>query len=385
MLTLPSTTKNSDDDSDYLLATHHSVLFNQHYQFWSLQIFGWCGYAFMLFVAIIFPQLQTPDFHLNNQLINLFNETVAGFTLSYVQWLIIQRMVTFRFKWTLALSFLSATVLGGIWNLVKLASYKSIVFQQSWYQHWNLLEFGGWLLFSVATMFVWNAIFFIMLYNKKLQQEHELLLRARTAEKEAQLQMMRYQLNPHFMFNSMNAISTLIYRHDNDKANEMLDKLCSFLRYSLEHHSEKFSCLSREIELSELYLSIEKVRFAERLAVEINMPLELLNAKVPSLVLQPVIENAIKHGIETCPSQGKICISGERINNTLVIKVTNSGGRQTNQQKIGFGIGLSNIRERINTLFDGEGSVTLRTNDDNSTLVALNMPFIVNDLKEKTL
>lgn len=356
------------------LAERPAILFSQSHQFWLLQTFGWCGYALILFVAVIHPQFDTPDFNFSGQLINLFNETFAGFVLSYLQWAVIRRIVRYRLKWTLSLSFLCAALLGVTWNIAKLASYKEVVYQQVWYLHFDMLEFGGWLLFSIATMFVWNAIFFIILYNKKLQQEHELLLRARTAEKEAQLQMMRYQLNPHFMFNIMNAISTLIYRHDNDKANEMLEKLCTFLRYSLEHHSDKFSRLSKELELAELYLSIEKVRFSERLSVKMNIPEQLMDAYVPSLVLQPVIENAVKHGIESTAGQGEISISAWLQGQMLNIVVHDTGA-QFKVEKVGFGIGLSNTRERIDTMFNQSGNVTIKENPNGGTSVTLSMPY----------
>ena len=367
-------TINADTSNDGLLTPSVSILFSQHYQFWLLQTFGWCGYALVLFLAIIQPQINTLGFNFSGQLSNLCLETLAGFLLSYLQWIIVRRIVRYRLKWTLALSFLSSAILGFAWNVIKLISFKVVVYQQVWHEHWDMLEFGGWLLFSVATMFVWNAIFFIMLYNRKLQQEHELLLRARTSEKEAQLQMMRYQLNPHFMFNTMNAISTLIYRNDNERANEMLEKLCTFLRHSLEYQSDKHSRLKREIEMAQLYLSIEKVRFSERLNIKVLVPKEILIAHVPSLVLQPVLDNAVKHGIESRSEAGEIVIRGWRKGDTLMLEVTDSGSHSVDH-KIGFGIGLNNTRERIKTLFNGEGSVKLRKNNDGSTSVTLVMPF----------
>ena len=210
----------------------------QSHQFWILQIAGWLGYALVVFLAIIRPQFVEPNFNLGGQLLNLLVETLSGFFLSYLQWRLIRRIVHLPLKQTLFFSFFSAAVQGLIYNIIKMSSFKVLVHHQHWNEGWSMLEFGGWLLFSLTTMFVWTAIFFIMLYNTKLQKEHEMLLRAQTSAKDAQLQMLRYQLNPHFMFNTLNAISTLIYKHENDKANEMLDKLCEFFRYSLDNNAK---------------------------------------------------------------------------------------------------------------------------------------------------
>ncbi len=136
-------------------------------------------------------------------------------------------------------SFTFAAFLGLIYNIIKLSSFKVIVYNQQWNEAWDMLEFGGWLMFSLTTMFAWTSVFFIMIYNTKLQKEHERLLKAQTLAKDAQLQMLRYQLNPHFMFNSMNAISTLILKNENDKANEMLDKLWAMFHNTVVPHMQR--------------------------------------------------------------------------------------------------------------------------------------------------
>ncbi|NMP30171.1 histidine kinase [Thalassotalea sp. M1531] len=344
----------------------------QSHQFWTLQIFGWLGYVIVVFIAIVRPQFDDPNFYLAGQLINLAIEASSGFLLSYMQWLIIRKTVHWPLKKTLILSFGSAAILGGVFNVIKLASYKTIVYQQIWYQQWNMLEFGGWLLFSVSTMFVWTAIFFIMLYNTKLQKEHEMLLRAQNSAKEAQLQMLRYQLNPHFMFNTMNAISTLIYKKDNEKAGDMLDKLCEFFRYSLDQNSNQESQLHREIELLNVYLAIEKVRFGERLTVNLDIDKQVSHGKVPSLFLQPIVENAIKYGIESRKQPGVISISAKAKNQRLRIEVLDSGKGEVTDS--GFGIGLTNTRERLSSMFNDDISIDIQ-HTESGTRVSLDMPF----------
>ncbi|WP_286263120.1 sensor histidine kinase [Thalassotalea atypica] len=349
-------------------------LISQRKQFWMLQFGGWLAYALVVFLAIVRPQLDTPGFNFSGQIINLFAETLCGFALSYFQWRLISKIVHLSNRNALILSFVSATILGLIYNVFKLSFYKVIVFNQQWNEAWNMLEFGGWFVFSLTTMFVWTSIYFIMLYNHKLQKEHEMLLRAQTTAKEAQLQMLRYQLNPHFMFNTMNAISTLIYKKDNDTAGEMLDKLCSFFRYSLMPNTAQKSNLTKEIELLELYLSIEKVRFGERLSVSIDVGNDTLFAQVPPLFLQPIVENAVKYGVEPRKEPSNINISASKHNNRLKVTVFNDGV-ENKQQDSGFGIGLSNTRDRLMTMYNNDIELMVRQ-VDGGTCVSIEVPFI---------
>lgn len=348
---------------------------NQKYQFWTLQFSGWFSYTVIVFLAIIKPQFNDANFNLIGQIQNLTVEVFSGFMLAYLQWLLIQRIVHFPVKKTLAISFSSAALLGFVYNIIKLASFKVLVYQQSWNESWNMLEFGGWLLFSISTMFIWTSIFFILLYNAKLQREHELLLRAQTATKDAQLQMLRYQLNPHFMFNTMNAISTLIYKNENDKANDMLEKLCDFFRYSLDKNSTSSTTLLKELALLELYLSIEKVRFGEKLHVSIDIPPALLSYQLPSLLLQPLVENAVKHAIEPQKDHGMIAISAQIQAQRLLLNVSDNGPSLKVKSTEGFGIGMTNTKARLDAMFNGDYSINIEDKNTGGTSVSISIPL----------
>lgn len=347
----------------------------QSHQFWTLQIAGWLGYAFVVFIAIIRPQFDETDFNFSGQMINLVVETMSGFFLSYLQWQLIRKIVHLPLNKTLFLSFTSAAIFGLVYNVIKLSSFKVIVYHQQWNEAWNMLEFGGWLMFSLTTMFVWTSIFFIMLYNTKLQKEHEMLLRAQTAAKDAQLQMLRYQLNPHFMFNTLNAISTFILKNENDKANEILDKLCEFFRYSLEQNIKSKTTLQKEIELLDVYLSIEKVRFGDRLNVEMSICNSAMTAQVPSMLLQPLVENAIKYAIEPRKEAGLITITAQIKENRLVLNVRDEGIGFKAKVSDGFGIGLSNTKARLDAMFNGDYDIKIVENKNMGTTVAISVPF----------
>lgn len=346
-------------------------------QFWSLQIAGWLGYAAVVFLAIIQPQFDASGFNLAGQIINLGVESLSGFMLSLVQWLFIRKIIHQPLQRTLVISFLSAALLGLIYNVIKLASYKVIVHDQRWNEAWTMLEFGGWLLFSLTTMFVWTSIFFIMLYNSRLQKEHERLLRAQTQAKDAQLQMLRYQLNPHFMFNTMNAISTLILKQDNDAASEMLDKLCDFFRHSLEATQGSRIPLKEEIQLIELYLAIEKVRFGHRLSVRYEIEPQAQKALVPNMLCQPVVENAIKYAIEPSKQGGEITISAKRHTQHLIIMISDCGTGSDEAAVKGFGIGLNNAKTRLDVMYNGNFTVSLNKNTAGGNTVTLVLPYEV--------
>jgi len=126
----------------------------QSHQFWTLQIVGWLGYAIFVFLAIIHPQFSAPNFNFSGQIFNLLVETMSGFFLSYLQWRFIRKIIHLPLNKMLLLSFSSAAIFGLIYNVIKLSTFKAIVHQQQWNESWSTLEFGGWLLFSLATMFV---------------------------------------------------------------------------------------------------------------------------------------------------------------------------------------------------------------------------------------
>jgi len=348
----------------------------QGHQFWTLQIAGWLGYSVVVFLAIIRPQLTQPGFNLSGQIINLLIETLSGFVLSYFQWTFIRRIVHLPLRRTIFFSFLSAALLGIIFNIIKLSSYKVVVYGQQWNEAWDMLEFGGWLLFSLTTMLVWTSIFFIMLYNTKLQKEHEMLLRAQTAAKDAQLQMLRYQLNPHFMFNTMNAISTLIYKHENEKANEMLDKLCEFFRYSLDRSDRAISTLQKELELLDLYISIEKVRFGKRLSIEIEINPEVTECKVPYMLLQPIVENAIKFAVEPRKEGGHIFIRGSKQDNRLSLQIADDGKNLNGKVRDGFGIGMTNTKARLDAMHNGDFEISINESEKGGKIVSIDTPFV---------
>ena len=179
------------------------------------------------------------------------------------------------------------------------------------------------------------------------------MLKAVALAQEAQLKMLRYQLNPHFLFNTLNAISTLILDNQNRKANQAVTRLSDFLRYTLDQDPMKKVTLRQELEALELYLGTERLRFAERLRLEYAVEEGALDALVPSLLLQPLLENSLKYAVSSREEGGVVRIEGRTREGWLELAVIDDGpglreGTPVSERR---GVGLRNTRERLVVLY----------------------------------
>lgn len=192
----------------------------------------------------------------------------------------------------------------------------------------------------------------------------------------AQLAALRRQVEPHFMFNALNSIAGLVRDQSNDAAVRMIVGLSEFLRRASEDSHRAQVTLAEEVEYLQRYLDIQKVRFAERLQVSVDIPAELLQAQVPNLLLQPLVENAIKHGIAKRIAGGAIRVAGARRNGNLCLSVYNDGPRlPADWQATHTGIGIGNLRTRLEILHGGEFELQLRNADTDGVEVSVNLPF----------
>ena len=219
----------------------------------------------------------------------------------------------------------------------------------------------------LAIVSVAHAVYF---YQRGQSRERRALeLEASLAQ--SRLEALKMQVQPHFLFNSLNAISALVHQ-DAERADEMIDALSDFLRLTLESSAEQEVPLERELEFVERYLRIEKVRFGDRLQVKIDAHPETLRALVPSLVLQPLVENAIRHGLEPHPRTGIIAIEARRYLNQLILSIAdNGGGLGGDEGRRREGIGLTNTRARLHALYGTEATFELQELDGVRAVVTL--------------
>jgi hypothetical protein len=217
-------------------------------------------------------------------------------------------------------------------------------------------------IFNYACIYSVNLTLFQLMFTRRRELRGERqLAEARWAAQQAQLTALRFQLNPHFLFNTLNAISSMIVTGRNKDAEEMTDRLSSFLRASLSSDPTELVPLETELALIEEYLEIEAIRFGDRLAIDIPCTTKAGEVLVPSFLLQPLVENAIKYGVG--PSPGPVTISvGAAIDETdLVLSVADDGMAAADAPKpAGTGVGLENVRRRLEAVYGGRASVDAR-------------------------
>src|SRR5882672_2966350 len=219
---------------------------------------------------------------------------------------------------------------------------------------------------------------YLFLYGIILLVSHMLESRERLAQQQtetarlneqlskAQLSALRRQIEPHFLFNTLNAIAGLVRERKNDAAVSMIAGLSDFLRRVVADSDRQQVPLGEELEFAQKYLDIQKARFAERLEFSLDVPVELLSAQVPSLILQPMVENAVNHGIAKRVSGGAIRIAAARSNGTLHFNVYNDGPSLPDRwEQATSGIGISNLRTRLQSLYGIDFNVSLRNQGPN--------------------
>ena len=225
-------------------------------------------------------------------------------------------------------------------------------------------------------LFCWSSLYFSIKQWHTSSQERERLLRAEAEAREARLQALRYQLNPHFLFNSLNAVSTLVLDGEASAATKMLAQIGDFLRTSLNDQAALEAPLSEEMAFTEQYIAIEKTRLGDRLQVELTISPETLDAMVPGMLLQPLVENAVRHGVASIAEGGKIAIESGLHEGRLRITVSNSGRpRPGNQGEGENGIGKRNISERLQTLYGNDHQFWLEWPESGGCVVIVELPI----------
>lgn len=242
----------------------------------------------------------------------------------------------------------------------------------------NHMAFIAYSLGYIYVVLAWVGMYLGIKYYRQLQDETERALAARGMAHQAQLKMLRYQLNPHFLFNTLNAISTLILDRDNATANRMVQGLSAFLRHSLDNDPMQRVTLRQELDALTLYLDIEKIRFADRLRIETGIDEDCWRALLPSLLLQPLVENAIKYAVAKQVAGGLLRIEAERDDEQLVLRVIDDGpgcgSLEGSELPPGKGVGLRNTRERLSVLYGDAGGFSVR-NRERGIEVTLRLPF----------
>ena len=247
---------------------------------------------------------------------------------------------------------------------------------------WRLMTmyFVGETLYYVGIAAIYFTVEYARRYREKERAASELALKAsrlETSLSRANLEALRMQLNPHFLFNTLNTVSVLALKGEKQRVARMLSRLGDLLRLSLENDRQTLS-LREELGFLERYLEIEQVRFKDRLSVSIDVDEAAYDAEVPSLLLQPIVENAVKYGFSQTLGPGNVSIVCRVKANTLDLEVTDTGPGfpSSRSQNPGTGVGLANTRARLEQLYGGNYSMDMSNGPNGGALVRIRVPYV---------
>ena len=336
--------------------------------FWILQSIGWSGY-FLLRSLSGFANSMGWMWVVHTLLL-----TATGYSITLLMATLYRRLIVMRALWTVLISGVTVVLAAAAFSFIETWSFATFVRPDSRPQG---VEFLGAILLDFALLAAWSAMYYGINYYLLLEEEMDQRARLENQASSAQLAMLRYQLNPHFLFNTLNSISTLVLLKQTERANAMLARLSSFLRYTLANEPTAQVTLAQEVETLKLYLEIEKMRFEDRLRPHFRIEADTIGARLPSLLLQPVVENAIKYAVTPSEEGADIWITAAREGQAVRIEVADSGpcGGAGLVATHSTGVGLANIQDRLNQAYGAAHGFTTRTNERGGYSVIIEIPL----------
>ena len=350
--------------------------------FWNLQFIGWGGA--MLMRAVTNIANGNPLSFLVLTLI----ATITGFSISLILSVIYGKLIKQRplITWgvtalVLAIAVgISAFINGWTISLWRGGSGSSSSFA-------NLVL--GVFYMDMTLLGAWSALYYAINYYLQVEQQADRLERLEAQATSAQLAMLRYQLNPHFLFNTLNSISTLVLLKQTEPANAMLTRLSGFLRHTLVSQPGGKVTVAQEVETLKLYLDIERMRFEERLRTVFSIDPAAAEAVIPSFLLQPLVENAIKYAVSPQEEGARISLSAQLVGQRLRLTVSDTGpGLRAKAPRatvpaamagasntVSTGVGLANIRDRLAQAYGEDHLFDIRTPPEGGFTVVIELPY----------
>jgi LytS/YehU family sensor histidine kinase len=307
--------------------------------------------------------------------------TATGYSLTLLMASLYRRLIKMKPLWTLVLSLATVILAAGAFSVIETWSVSTFLKPQL---KPIGVEYLGAILLDFSLLAAWTALYYGINYFLLLEEQIDQRERLESAASTAQLAMLRYQLNPHFLFNTLNSISTLVLLKQTERANAMLARLSSFLRYTLANEPTAKVTLAQEVETLKLYLEIEKMRFEDRLRPHFRVEPDTIGARLPSLLLQPMIENAIKYAVTPSENGADIWITAVREGQAVRIEVADNGNSDGAEiaASPSTGVGLANIRDRLSQAYGAAHRFETRKNERGGFSVILEIPFETGDNSE---
>jgi two-component system LytT family sensor kinase len=340
--------------------------------FWILQTAGWSGY-FILRSLSGFANNMGAMYIVHTALL-----TATGYSLTLLMASLFRRLIAMKPAITLVLSLAAVVLASTVFSIIETWSLATFL-------NPNLkpvgVEYLGAILLTFALLAAWAALYYGINYFLLLEEQIRQRERLEGQASSAQLAMLRYQLNPHFLFNTLNSISTLVLLKQTERANAMLARLSSFLRYTLANEPTANVTLAQEVETLKLYLEIEKMRFEDRLRPHFKIDGDTIGARLPSLLLQPLVENAIKYAVTPSENGADIWILATRQGEGVRIEVADNGadGDAAVAATPSTGVGLANIRDRLVQAYGASHGFATKKNDKGGFSVIIEIPYETGD------
>ena len=362
---------------------------NKNRAFWHLQFAGWGGILVFRSVSAI-ANSQPLSF-----LVIILIAAITGFSISLILSVIYRILINRRPVITWTFTPLALIIAVCLYCFID-AWVQGLYRPESDYNFAQL--FLGVFYIDMTLLGAWSALYYAINYFIQVEEKADQLAQLELQATTAQLAMLRYQLNPHFLFNTLNSISTLVLLKQTERANAMLTRLSSFLRHTLVNEPGGRVTVEEEIETLKLYLDIERMRFEERLRTEFRVEAPATKGVLPSLLLQPLVENAIKYAVSPQEEGAKISITARLIGQRLRITVADTGpGLQNSRSRTSLpgssagvgvvsstGVGLANIRDRLAQAYGDDHVFEIRTPAQGGFTVVIEIPFETVEDKEAT-
>ncbi|PLK27279.1 sensor histidine kinase [Novosphingobium sp. TH158] len=353
---------------------------NKNQAFWRLQAIGWGGALLLRAMSSIAGGQQW------SFLVFVAIEAVTGFSISLILAVIYRQLINRR-----------PLVTWGVTALVLPLAVMLYAFIDAWVfslgqndgdTSFTRLLIGVFYL-NATLLGAWSALYYMINFYVQVEEQNDQMLQLENQATSAQLAMLRYQLNPHFLFNTLNSISTLVLLKQTEPANAMLTRLSSFLRYTLANEPTGRVTVAQEVETLKLYLDIERMRFEERLRTRFEIDEAAMPGLLPSLLLQPLVENAIKYAVSPQEAGAEITVTAQLIGPALRITVSDTGpglqsGAADNRlagvtfdggEQVSTGVGLANTRDRLAQAYGEEHRFEIVDPPEGGFCVLIEIPF----------
>ena len=352
--------------------------------FWTLQAAGWTGYLILRGVSSVSNAADV------SVVVPVVIESIVGYSITL---LLATVYHYYRRQPRFAMAILTIITLAAATLLYAVLDAFSFSFIKLQSPGLNISLVLGTIFLNFTVLAGWTALYFGINFYLIVEDQIDQLATLENTASSAQLAMLRYQLNPHFLFNTLNSISTLVLLKETERANAMLGRLSSFLRYTLANEPTAHVTVQQEFETLKLYLEIEKMRFEERLRPTFDVDVRVAKARLPSLLLQPLVENAIKYAVTPQEDGAEIAVTarltGDRVQ--IVVSDTGPGLNETKarqsvspSQALSTGVGLANIRERLAQAYGPDHKFETRSIPGGGFGVEIEIPFQLEEPRKDT-